>query len=105
MNWSKVSCTTLNNNLDKLSVLALSEIKVINYTITTQGYNSISYPDGYNKDNCTILSYMKYTTGNNSWYFAPGGDNGICQLTDDAILVYVTSTDQTKTRIVLGKFT
>ena len=92
-------------SLENLNVLALSEIKVINYTRTTQGYNSFPYPDGYNKDNCTILSYMSYTTGNNSWYFAPGGDVGVCQLTDNGISVYAPNTAYTKTRIILGKFT
>ena len=105
VNDTNTAVNVLNENLDKLNVLALSEIKVINYTRTTQGYNSIPYPDGYNKDNCTILSYMSYAIGNNSWYFAPGGDVGICQLTDDAINVYAPDTSYTKTRIVLGKFT
>ena len=92
-------------SLENLNVLALSEIKVINYTRTIQGYNSIPYPDGYNKDNCTVLSYMSYVIGANSWYFAPGGDVGVCMLKDNEISVYAPNTDYTKARIVLGKFT
>ena len=48
---------------------------------------------------------MSYAIGINSWYFAPGGDVGVCMLKDNEISVYAPNTDYTKTRIILGKFT
>ena len=49
---------------------------------------------------------MSYAIGSvNSWYFAPGGDTGVCMLSDNEIKVYAPNTEYTRVRIVLGKFT